>query len=111
MDMGELGLSQLVKILNLSRKKHKPLLHYHLRMLERAELVEVSRVERTGMIVSAKYYKLSPKARILLGELATEECGREQRYLPTNYPITDAYSKDNTKKGLFSRISQILVGR
>ena len=107
--MGELGLSQLVKILNLSRKKHKPLLHYHLRMLERAGLVEVSRVERTGMIVSAKYYKPSPKARILLEELPAEGCGREQRYLPTNYPITDAYSEDNAKKRLFSRISQIFV--
>ena len=69
LDRGELSLGQLISELNLSREKHKPLLHYHLRILEKAGLIEVSRVERTGLIVSAKFYRLSDRARDFLNQL------------------------------------------
>jgi len=106
-DLGEMGLSQLIKTLKLSREKHKPLLHYHLKLLEKAGLIEVSRVEKKGMIVSAKYYRLTSKAKLLLKGLFAEDYEEERRWLPVTYPV-NGNSRDNVGKRIFSLITQIL---
>jgi len=105
-DLGELGLSQLIKTLNLSREKHKPLLHYHLKMLERAGLIKVSKVKKKGMIVSAKYYQLTSKAKLLLNELFTKDY-EEDKWLPSTRS-TENNKNNNVGKRIFSLITQAL---
>jgi len=85
LEKDEFGLSQLVKLLRTSKKK-KPLLRYHLRILCEAGLIEVSKVEWSGMTISAKYYILSERAKILLNNLVMNTSARkikkEKRWLP-----------------------------
>ena len=76
----ELGLSQLIKLLKMP-KRRKPLLRYHLKILCETGLIEVSKVKWSGMTVSAKYYALSDKAKILLNTL-TMKVKKEKRWLP-----------------------------
>lgn len=92
----ELGLSQLVKLLRMP-KKGKPLLRYHIRILCETGLIEVSKVKWSGMTVSAKYYVLSDKAKLLLNTL-TMKVKKEKRWLP---PFSRRRSRDLEGKRLY----------
>jgi len=76
----ELGLSQLIRLLRMP-KRGKPLLRYHLKILCETGLIEVSKVKWSGMTVSAKYYVLTDKAKVLLNTL-TMKVKKEKRWLP-----------------------------
>ena len=101
LDRGELSLSQLVSELNLSKEKHKPLLHYHLRILEKAGLIEVSRIERSGLTISAKFYQLSEKTRNLLTQLLYN--GSENRSEKED-SLIDVKGKED--EGMFERLTK-----
>ena len=51
LERGEIGLSQLVNLLSLS-KRRKPLMHYHLKVLNDAGLIQVSKVEWSSTMFS-----------------------------------------------------------
>ena len=67
---GPKSLSLIVKGLNLAKSK-RPLIHYHLKVLEGLGLIEAVKTVRYGLRVATKYYDLTRKGRAVLSSLPT----------------------------------------